>query len=97
MQGLWVGSMQSETTQVHALYNSVSVALKIILGCYIEQGYLNKTELTKIQYRDPGKFIPLEKIYLGVKVALELRNSTYEKEELRHFRLCCLDFYIEAI
>ncbi|XP_068225057.1 protein FAM200C-like [Palaemon carinicauda] len=88
--------MQSESTQVHVLYNSVTAGLKTILGCYIEQGYLNKTDLTKIQFRDPGKFLPLEQIYLGVKVALELRNSTYDMDEVKRFRLCCLDFYIEA-
>ncbi len=88
--------MQAESTQVHVLYSSVSSTLKTILGCYMEPGYLNKTQLTEIKYRDPGKFLPLDKVYLGLKLSLELRNSTYEKEELQKFRLSCLNFYIEA-
>ncbi len=56
--------MQAESTQVHVLYNSVSSTLKTILGFYMEPGYLNKTQLTKINYRDPGKFLPLDKVYI---------------------------------
>lgn len=67
--------MQSESSQVHVLYSSVSIALETILECYIERNYLTKTPLKSIKFRDPRNFKPLEDIYLGVQVALELRNS----------------------
>ncbi len=42
--------MQSENTQVHVLYDSVSCALKTLLDCYVrEQALQYTTETGKIQ------------------------------------------------
>ena len=88
--------MQSECTQVHVLYDSVSCALLTVLNCYMRESYLSKTPLKQIQYRDPSNFKPLEEMYLGVKVGIELRSHRYDRQEENNFRRSCLDFLFEG-
>ncbi|RUM29380.1 MAG: hypothetical protein DSY42_06665 [Aquifex sp.] len=88
--------MQSESTQVHVLYHSVSCALRTVLDCYMRESYLSKTPLKQIKFRDPGNFKPLEEMYLGVKVGTELRSRQYDRQDVNSFRKSCLDFLIEA-
>ncbi len=89
--------MQSESTQIHVLYMSVASTLRTILSCYMKESYLSKTPLKQLRFRDPNNFKPIEEMYLGVNVDIELRSSAqYEKVAIDRFRLNCLEFYIEA-
>ena len=78
--------MQSESTQVHVLYHSVSCALRTVLDCYMRESYLDKTPLKQIKFMDPGNFKPLEEMYLDVKVGIELRSRQYYRQDVNNFR-----------
>lgn len=62
---------------------SVASTLRTILDCYMKESYLSKTPLKQLRFRDPNNFKPLEEMYLGVKVGIELRSSNqYEREAI---------------
>ncbi len=88
--------MQSENTQIHALHDSVSCALRTLLGCYMRETKLCNTPLKLVKFRDPGNFNPLEEIYLCVKAGIELRSQQFDRQEVDNFRKRCLDLLIEA-
>lgn len=90
--------MQSEFTQIHVLHNAVAMALKTIYECYLNDAYINSTSLKDIKYRDETNFKPLEEMYLGIKVQMEITNSAVlHDEDLRDFRINCLEFLIESV
>ncbi len=90
--------MQSESTQIHVLYMSVASTLQTILSCYMKESYLSITPLKQLlKFQDPNNFKPIEEMYLGVKVGIELSSSAqYERVAINRFRLNWLEFYIEA-
>ncbi|KAL3224003.1 hypothetical protein MRX96_027070 [Rhipicephalus microplus] len=63
-----------------------------------ERDYLEATPLSDVQYKDPAKFLPLEKIYLGAKPTAALSGGTHglNDDQIHNFRLRCLEFFIEA-
>ncbi|XP_045112696.1 uncharacterized protein LOC123505453 [Portunus trituberculatus] len=90
--------MQSESSQIHVLHNAVRIALKTIFECYLDDAYISSTLLKDIEYRDEANFKPLEEMYLGIKVQMEITNSVLlQDEDLRGFRMNCLEFLIEGV
>lgn len=90
--------MQSETVKIHKLYKKVETVLRSLLDCYLKKDYLDKTEIEKIEYRNPRFFLEIENIYLGAHVTSAVANNTHglNTEELVQFRKCCLEFLIEG-
>lgn len=88
---------QSTKPKIHELYYKMEVVYKMILECYMKPEYLNSTDISKIQYRNPINFLPSEKIYLGgtCTVALE-NNNLISKTAQEQFRTNCLNFYVEC-
>ncbi len=63
---------------------------------------LCNTPLKQVKFRDPDNFKPLEEIYLGVKVGIELRSREFDSQEVKKKkkkknRLRCLDFLNKAV
>lgn len=88
---------QSTKPKIHELYYKMEVVYKMILECYMKPEYLNSTDISKIQYRNPINFLPSEKIYLGgtCTVALE-NNNLISKTAQEQFRTNCLNCYVEC-
>lgn len=90
--------MQSESSQIHVLNNAVGVALKAIFECYLEDSYIRTVSLKDIDYKDEAKFKPMEEMYLGIKVQLEISSSPHlQHEDLKDFQINCLEFLIESV
>lgn len=90
-------SMQSEHPQIHKLHETVCRTYHTILDCYMDNSFLSRTELKNVNYENPRNFKPIEDIYLGTKVAMKLlSNSELTDDNIKTFKLKCLDFYIEA-
>lgn len=90
--------MQSESTQIHVLHNAVGRALKAIFECYLNDSYVNSVSLKDIAYKDQSYFKPMEEMYLGIKVQMEVTNSTLlQDQDLKDFRVNCLEFLIESV
>lgn len=90
--------MQSESSQIHVIHNAIGVTLKAIFECYLEDSYIKATSLKAIDYKDETKFKPLEEMYLGIKVQLEVTNSAHlQHEDLKDFQMNCLEFLIEGV
>ncbi|XP_012522038.1 uncharacterized protein LOC105828318 [Monomorium pharaonis] len=87
---------QSETPKIYLLYDKMENAYRTLLSYYIKPEYLETTDVTQIQYRNPINYMPLDKIYCGPKVALALEGNNLSNEEEKHFRLRCMDFYINC-
>lgn len=45
-----------------------------------------------VQYKEPSYFVPLDKMYLGAKVAAAVSNNTHGFSQQR-----CLGFFIKGI
>lgn len=89
--------MQSEHPQIHKLHETVCRTYHTILDCYMDNSFLSRTELKNVNYENPRNFKPIEDIYLGTKVAMKLlSNSELTDDNIKTFKLKCLDFYIEA-
>lgn len=89
-------AFQSESPQIHLIYSKVATAYKTILDCYINNEYLNSTQLSQIQYRNPNNFLSTENIYLGGKCTAVLSNSSFSKRHINNFVTNCLNFYVEC-
>lgn len=87
---------QSENPKIHLLYTRMASCYRLLLSYYIKPDYLKNTDDSKLQYRNPNHFLPLDKIYLGPKVTAALSNKILSKLEEDTFRKNCLSFYIEA-
>lgn len=71
-------------------------AYKTILDCYMQSNYLEKTDLEKVQYRNPQYFLKNDEIYVGGKcMALlsetDCKLSSAEKKNLFYklFKFLC--------
>lgn len=89
--------MQSESTNIHCIYNKVVCVIKTILECYIKEEFIPQDDYKNIDYKNPRKYMPIEQWYLGAKVGASLATMTIDPESVKHFKLRCLEFYIEAI
>ncbi|KAJ2943633.1 hypothetical protein O0L34_g4456 [Tuta absoluta] len=89
--------MQSQRPEVHKLHENMKTAFRTLLDNYIDSSYLMSTELQEVQIDNPRRYLPIEQIYLGTKVATSIVTSTnLEPEHIKNFQLRCLEFYIEG-
>jgi len=74
----------------------METAYKIILECYIQNNYLKSLDVSKIQYRNPDKFVKTNEVYLGGKCMAALVNETgLTNTDKDIFITKCLNFYVE--
>lgn len=86
---------QSEKPRLHQLLPRVSLVYKQILKNFLDLNYINRTEIYKINNKNPSHFVPIENLYLGYKVQEIIDTNQIDKHGLHDFRLNCLNFYIE--
>lgn len=88
---------QSQSPQIHTIYYKISTTYKAILDCYLKPEYIQSTDVSKLQYRNPSNFLPSEEIYLGsvCAVAFSIEND-FSNQDKHEFFTNCLNFYIEC-
>nr|CAH7768616.1 unnamed protein product [Callosobruchus chinensis] len=72
---------QSESPKIHILYERMATTYKTILQCYMKSDYVNNTDVSAIQYRNPDHFKPLEDIYCGPKVAIAFGKNVLDNQQ----------------
>lgn len=89
---------QHEKPQIYHLYSKMASAYKTILDCYMQSNYLEKTDLEKVQYRNPQYFLKNDEIYVGGKCMALLSETDYKlsSAEKKIFFTNCLNFYVEC-
>jgi len=89
---------QHEKPQIYHLYSKMASAYKTILDCYMQSNYLEKTDLEKVQYRNPQYFLKNDKIYVGGKCMALLSETDCKVSgaEKKIFFTNCLNFYVEC-
>jgi hypothetical protein len=88
--------MQSEIPKLHLLYKNVCNVLKTIFDCFIDRDYLQNTSIKFIHFKNPRNNLPLETMYFGANVIQTISENEFTEEQLKIFRLRCLDFYVET-
>lgn len=89
--------MQSQRPEIHKLHENMRTTFRTLLDNYIQSPYLMSTDLQAIEFDNPRRFLPIDQIYLGTKVATSIvAAANLESEDIKAFRLRCLDFYIEG-
>jgi len=89
--------LQSQSPKIHTVYSKVSTTYKAILDCYLKPEYIQSTDVSKIQYRNPLHFLPLEEIYLGNVCAVAfLKEYDFSNQDKHVFFTNCLNFYVEC-
>ncbi|KAG0420405.1 hypothetical protein HPB47_003508 [Ixodes persulcatus] len=91
--------MQSERPQLHIFREAASTSVRTIMDCYLQGPYVRSTPVEDIQYKNPTYFVPLEQMYLGANVAMSLSSPSLKvsQEQVRFFKLRCLEFLIEGV
>nr|XP_023013328.1 uncharacterized protein LOC111503289 [Leptinotarsa decemlineata] len=84
---------QSEKTKIHLVQKRVRDLYRTLLRNFIKKEHIDKTPIQNINPSNPRSIIELEKMYLGAQV--ELMINDFEVNDVRDFKLRCLDFYIE--
>lgn len=88
---------QSQGPQIHTVYSKVSTTYKAILDCYLKPEYIQSTDVSKIQYRNPLHFLPAEQIYLGTVCTVAFsKENDFSKQDKHEFFTNCLNFYVEC-
>lgn len=87
---------QSESPKIHILYERMATTYKTILQCYLKIDYVNNTDVSAIQYRNPEHYKPLENIYCGPKVAIAFEKNVLDNQQKHNVLVKFLDFYIEG-
>ena len=87
---------QAESPRIHLTYDHVKSAYLSVLKCYLKPQYVDNTDVSAIQYRNPSNFKPLENIHCGPKVAVALQRKLLSKDEEKQLKVKCLDFYVEC-
>ncbi|KAI5647013.1 hypothetical protein NE865_01268 [Phthorimaea operculella] len=57
---------QSEKPLLHCLKSEVEKLLVNLCSNYIQIQYLKRTDIHRIDFENPGRFVPLQNVYLGV-------------------------------
>lgn len=92
---------QSNKPLLHELKPQVEKLLRNVAASYMEFSYVKRTDIFKVDYRNPGRFVPLQKIDLGVlatQTLLDLKNDPNPPadSDIDEVLKKCLSFYIEA-
>lgn len=88
---------QSESPKLPFLYNRIATIYKTMLRFYLKENYVNSVSIDKIQFENPNYFVPLENIYIGPKLSIEVVKDIFSTQEIEEFKKRCLRFYIECI
>lgn len=88
--------LQSEKPQIHNLHENLCNTFRSLLDCYIDTSYLMRTDLSNIPVDNPRHYKPVEELYLGIKVATGLSNPMLTPNDVKIFKLHCLEFFIEG-
>lgn len=92
---------QSEKPLLHQVKPETQKLIKSIASNYMQFNYCKTTDAFRLEYANPGFFVPLEKIYLGVAAQSSIEELSKEipepKTEITDFKRTCLMFYIESI
>lgn len=87
---------QSESPQIQSLLPEINTLIKSILECYVPKNIIDASKnLGEVRFNDPRNYLPIEEIYLGVNVEAELLENPLSSENMKFFKLKCLDFYVE--
>lgn len=86
--------MQSESPKIYELHCRVTSTYKSLLECFIKREIICNTPVHQIKYKDPHNFLPLNEIYLGVKIAISI--DKLDSSQVHILRTRCLDFLIEG-
>jgi hypothetical protein len=89
--------LQSEAPKLPVLLNRVTSLYKTLVRCFIKREVIVKQDFKDIMINNPANYVELDKIYIGAKAELLLKGNNLQimKEDLHHFRLRVLDFFIE--
>lgn len=68
---------------------------KSILELYVDERYLDGSDVRDIQYRNPENFVALQKVDPGPRVNAELRNIHCPPAEVIGSQTKCLNFLVE--
>ncbi|KRG03830.1 uncharacterized protein Dmoj_GI25655, isoform B [Drosophila mojavensis] len=71
---------QSSRSVVHHLYKTMSEFYKSVLACYMQEMYINNTDLNAIEPTITFYFVHIKDMCLGIKVATELSTNSLDKE-----------------
>lgn len=91
--------MQSERPQIHKMHENMVTVFKTLLECYMDDGYVSRTEVGLIQIDNPRHYKSLNNLYLGAKVSASLvstSSNALNQEDIETFKLKCLDFFVEG-
>ncbi|XP_023221188.1 uncharacterized protein LOC111622947, partial [Centruroides sculpturatus] len=88
--------MQSESPKLHVLYDNVCLVLKTIYDCFLQRNYITTTSIENIDFKNPRNYLAIENMYFGAKVVASMTRLNLTDEQIKFFRLRCLDFYIEG-
>lgn len=88
---------QSQNPQIHNIYNEMSSAYKTLLECYLKSDYIQNTDISLIQFRNPNFFLSNDKIYLGGACTLAFStDNNLLKAGKAEFITNCLNFFVEC-
>ncbi|XP_049268465.1 uncharacterized protein LOC119379780 [Rhipicephalus sanguineus] len=91
--------MQSDAPQFHKLLRSAEACVRTIMDCYLKRSYTQGVEVSKVEFRNPKCFLPMEDVYVSGQATalLSSRECALTAEQSQFFRLRCLDFYVESV
>lgn len=90
---------QSEKPKLHLLYEQMKTTFELIGSFYLKSDYLEKTDITALQFAHPSNFVAPEKMDLGPMVKLKLSRmvSRHSPAAIRNFQTNCLNFLVELM
>lgn len=93
---------QSEKPLLHCLKSEVEKLLVNLCSNYIQIQYLKRTDIHRIDFENPGRFVPLQNVYLGVAAQQSLEEMKKSPNpppmtEIEDILKKCLAFYIESV
>lgn len=90
---------QSEKPKIHRLYQRMESTFKTIAAFYLDEDYVEKTDVRFLQFEDPTKFVDLKKIDVGplAKNELATLSRNIQQEEVINFRKTVQLFYVELL
>lgn len=90
---------QSEKPLLYKLKPETEKLLRILCSNYIDISSIRQENIFTLNHKDSRKFVPLEKIYLGVHATETFetlkQDPNVNKSDINTFLKSCLEFYIE--
>jgi hypothetical protein len=83
---------QSEGVVITSLRSKMCETYKDLLLTFMQRDYVLHTALSQISFNDDSKFLPLNTMYLGVKVMQKVQQSKFTPAILTDFYMRCQKF-----